>query len=96
MTPRPSPSSGLLRRAAAWLVVPAVLALAPTPGRAQVGWEPMLEGTAFVAYTRQTSTRGIDGPAAWGWMHGSLGRAFAHGSVSADAMVTLEDRKSVV
>jgi hypothetical protein len=95
MAPRRRPGfvSPALGRAAtrAGLLPVALLALFTAPSaHAQVGWQASLSGSAFVAYTQQTSMRGIDGPASWGWMHGSLGRSFAHGSVTADAMLSLD------
>src|SRR5688572_5095709 len=72
----------------AQLVLLATCAVAPA--EAQSRWTAGLTGSGFVAYTRQTSLRGTDAATAWGWVHGAFGRSFAQGSVSADAMLTLD------
>jgi hypothetical protein len=69
----------------------ALLLVFATPSlHAQSQWIASVAGSGFATYTHQSSLRGSDDTAAWGWVHGAFGRSFARGSLTADAMLTLD------
>jgi hypothetical protein len=78
-----------MARCATVLVLLTLLA-APMPARAQTGWRASASVAAFGFYTREGTSRGAEGAAGSGWVMGTVGRDFAGGAWSADAMLMLD------